>query len=90
MTSGERKILDFGDLDEFEPRQKTASLPLERKAVDHAAAFPSRERDDEGQMNIRAPEAVLKRFREMAKSERYKLGAFLEILMNAYDQRHNG
>jgi len=33
---------------------------------------------------------VLKRFREMAKSERYKLGAFLEILMNAYDQRHDG
>jgi len=87
--SGERKNLDFGNLDEFEPRQKTAPLPVERKAVDQVTAFPSRERDDEAQMNIRAPEAVLNRFREMAKSERYKHGAFLEILMNAYEQRHD-
>jgi CHAD domain-containing protein len=89
MISGERKTLDFGSLDEFEPRQKTTPLPLERKAVDQATAFPSREREDEAQMNIRASGAVLNRFRQMAKGERYKLGAFLEILMNHYEQRAN-
>lgn len=91
MTT-ERKPLDFGNLDEFEPRpakpEKARATPAaEKKAVDQVAAFPSRESSDEGQMNIRAPEPVLERFRAMAKADRYKLGAFLEILMNAYEQK---
>ena len=90
--STERKPLDFGDLDEFEPRpaapQKARTKPAaDKKAVDEIAAFPSRESSDEGQMNIRASESVLDRFRVMAKADRYTYGAFLEILMDAYEQR---
>lgn len=92
MTT-ERKPLDFGDLDDFDTRPKAAPQPAEsraaeRKAVDQMAAFPSRERSDEAQMNIRASAPVLNRFREMAKRERYKLGAFLEIMMDAYEHRN--
>ena len=38
-------------------------------------------------MNIKAPAATLARFRQLAKSERYRHGEFLEILMNAYEGR---
>lgn len=93
MTS-ERKPIDFGnlgDLDEFEPKptkpeKGRASPAAAKKAIDQVAAFPSRETSDEGQMNVRAPEAVLSRFRAMAKADRYTLGAFLEILMDQYEQ----
>lgn len=89
MTT-ERKPLDFGDLDDFQPRakdEKSKPKDAERKAIDQVAAFPSRERDDDGQMNIKGSEAILRRFRDMAKAERYKHGEFLEILMNAYEQK---
>ncbi|RZF63478.1 hypothetical protein EWE75_15640 [Sphingomonas populi] len=91
----ERKPIDFGGLDDFDTRPKaTPQTPetkvAERKAVDQMAGFPSRERSDEGQINIRAQEQVLNRFREMAKKERYKLGAFLEIMMDVYEQRNGG
>lgn len=88
MTT-ERKPLDFGDLDEFQPRPKNERAKpqeAERKAIDQVAGFPSREREDEAQMNIKASDAILTRFRTMAKAERYKLGEFLEILMNAYER----
>ena len=88
MTNGQRRPLEFGDLDEFTPRQKPAMpAAVERKAVDQAAAFPSRERADDSQMNIKAPVATLTRFRKLAKSERYTLGEFLEILMDAYEKK---
>lgn len=83
---GERKALDFNGLDDFEPRKRDKIAPIEeRKAIDKISTFPSRERSDEGQINIRAPSDVLQRFRQMAKKERYTLGAFLEILMKSYD-----
>jgi len=93
--SSERKPIDFGglgDLDEFQPKpakpeRARATPAATKKAVDQITAFPSRESGDEGQMNVRAPEAVLARFRAMAKADRYTLGAFLEILMDAYEQR---
>jgi hypothetical protein len=89
--AGERKTLDFEGLDDFAPRSPVATPPqAERKAVDQVAAFPSRERPDEAQMNIKAPAAILERFRRMAKKERYKHGEFLEILMDAYEGRGGG
>ncbi len=88
MMTGQRRSLDFGELDGFTPRPKpTAPAAAERKAVDQAAAFPSRERADDAQMNIKAPAATLARFRQLAKSERYRHGEFLEILMDAYESR---
>ena len=91
MTNGQRRPLDFGELDEFTPRQK-AAMPaaVERKAVDQVAAFPSRERADDSQMNIKAPVATLTRFRKLAKGERYTLGEFLGILMDAYEEKLGG
>ncbi|WP_066819095.1 hypothetical protein [Frigidibacter mobilis] len=90
MTSS-RKPLDFGSLDDFDtPKsggiEKEVFAPIaEKKAVDRVSAFPSRERLDDSQLNIKAPEEVARRFRAMAKAERYTHGAFLEILMDAYD-----
>ncbi|WP_390264810.1 hypothetical protein [Halodurantibacterium flavum] len=93
MMAGERKPLDFGSLDDFDTPKRSkieaeVFAPLDtKKAVDQASAFPSRERPDDAQINIKAPAAVLHRFRSMAKKERYTLGAFLEILMEAYDEK---
>jgi len=87
----DRKSLDFGELDDFEPRPKAQPtnprVPMEMKAVDRVAGFPSREALQEGQLNIKAPIDVLDRFKAMAKAERYKYGDFLEILMNSYERR---
>jgi hypothetical protein len=89
--TGERKALDFEGLDDFTPRRPAAAPPqAERKAVDLLASFPSRERSDEAQMNIKGPAALLERFRCMAKKERYKHSDFLEILMDAYEGRGGG
>ncbi len=90
MTSS-RKPLDFGSLDDFDtPKsggiEKEVFAPIdEKKAVDRVSAFPSRERLDDDQINIKGPTEVLHRFRAMAKAERYKHSTFLEILMDAYD-----
>ena len=86
--SRERKLLDFGGLDDFDPPPNSlaASGSEERRAIDRASEFPSRERSEEAQMNVRAPSAVLNRFRSMAKGERYTYGAFLEILMDQYEK----
>lgn len=87
--TGERRTLDFGDLDEFTPRPKPEPLTqdIERKAIDRTSAFPSRERAEDTQINIKASADVLDRFRLLAKAERYRHGDFLEILMNAYTER---
>ncbi len=83
--STERKTLDFSELDEFKPRQaKTALNTVECKEIDRAVTFPSREQSDESQINIKASIAIIKRFKSMAKPERYRHGDFLEILMNTY------
>jgi hypothetical protein len=84
--TGERRTLDFGDLDEFAPRPKAQhpTQVIERKAIDQHSTFPSRERAEDTQINIKASADVLNRFRLLAKSERYKHGDFLKILMDAY------
>jgi len=89
--SNERKTLDFGDLDEFEPRAPAAAPNrAEQKAIDKTSSFPSRERSDDDQINIKTSAAILDRFRRMAKAERYKHGEFLEVLMNAYEEGRGG
>lgn len=84
----DRKALDFGGLDDFEPRPKPqVASPAAKKAVDRVAGFPSREAGEDSQINIKASTAVLERFKAMAKAERYKHGEFLQVLMDAYESR---
>jgi hypothetical protein len=87
-----RQALDFDDLDDFDdfqPKQQVPEKPAEQmqKAIDKLSAFPSREQADDSQMNIKASQDILDRFRAMAKAERYRHGEFLEILMNAYEEK---
>ncbi|WP_273783773.1 MULTISPECIES: hypothetical protein [unclassified Bartonella] len=85
--STERKPLNFSELDDFKPRQTQSSLNIvQRKEIDKAATFPSREQSVEIQLNIKASVNIINRFKLMAKQERYRHGDFLEILMNAYKQ----
>lgn len=82
----DRKALNFDDLDDFEPRSPVARQTI-RKSIDRTTGFPSREPNEDGQINIKAPVALLERFKAMAKAERYKHGEFLEILMDFYEKR---
>nr|WP_015060447.1 hypothetical protein [Bartonella sp. TT0105]ADN97100.1 hypothetical protein [Bartonella sp. TT0105] len=85
--STERKPLNFSELNDFKPRQAKSSFnTVERKEIDRATTFPSREQSDEAQINIKTSVAIINRFKLMAKQERYRHGDFLEILMNAYKQ----
>ncbi|CAN7667567.1 hypothetical protein LJR030_002884 [Rhizobium sp. LjRoot30] len=86
--SDSRKNLDFGGLDDFQPRPKpAANPPAVHKAVDKVSSFPSRETDEDAQINIKASSTSIARFRAMAKAERYRHGEFLELLMDAYEKR---
>lgn len=49
------------------------------------AGFPSREPVDDTTLTIRLPRVQAHRYRHLAKADRYTLGAFLEILMDAYE-----
>ncbi|WP_157084638.1 hypothetical protein [Sphingomonas pituitosa] len=85
--SDRRSTLDFGALSDFapKPRQPAPEHEQAQVAVDRHSGFPSRERADESQINIRAPADVLDRFKAMAKKDRYTYGAFLEILMDRFE-----
>ncbi|WP_413154797.1 hypothetical protein [Bartonella sp. cb54] len=86
--NNERKPLNFSDLEDFEPRKNVSdTYALKRKEIDKTTAFPSREKSDDEQINIKAHADIVSRFRTMAKKERYRHGEFLEILMNAYEQK---
>lgn len=91
MTDSARKALDFGGLDDFQPtgpiERPDVTADEQRRVVDRASAFPSREADAEGQLNIRASREMLTRFKAAAKKERYTYGAFLEILLDNYEGR---
>lgn len=85
MTENTRQALNFGDLDDFDVvKPKTIEKERVEKKIQKTSEFPSRESSVEDQINIRASKKVLDRFRKMAKEERYKHGAFLEILMENY------
>lgn len=60
--------------------QHDSTLPPE-------AGFPSREPVDEAQLNIKLSPAEAARFRQLAKADRYTLGAFLTLLMDGYEGR---
>lgn len=87
MMSDRRSTLDFGALADFAPRSRNPAPEQEQVqvAVDRHSAFPSRERAEESQINVRAPADVLDRFKAMAKKDRYTYGAFLEILMDRFE-----
>lgn len=92
-----RQPLDLGKLDQFTPRprdghntgnDRTASdAPAMPTGGDEFAGFPSREPVEEAQLNIKLPRAEAARFRQMAKADRYTLGAFLTLLMDRYEGR---
>ena len=86
----ERKSLNLEELEEFSPRTKAPLHPKDSlRAVDDVAAFPSRERLDDAQINIKAPNAIISNFRQLARKERYKHGEFLEVLMSAYEAKRS-
>ena len=68
-------------------RAPTATSGRARQAVDRASSFPSREAPDEGQLNMRGPNAVLDRFKALCKADRRKYADMLEILMDLYDEQ---
>ena len=67
------------------PDQTAAERP--GRDWEREAGPPSREPVDEVSVTIRMPRAQAMRFRALAKEERYKLGAFLERLMDHYEDR---
>lgn len=91
MMNEARKPLDFGGLDDFDlpaPKARVQKpIQVTKKAVDLAATFPSREAEDDIQINIKASSDIVDRFRAMSKAERYKYGEFLQILMDAYSKK---
>lgn len=65
-------------------------MPLEnvqetsKRAIDKASHFPSRDPSTEQQINIRAPDKVLKRFRMLCRAERRTYADMLSRMMDAY------
>lgn len=86
-----RKTLDFDALNDFDvpaPKPRPSRpTPAAKKAVDVVTSFPSRDPSQDGQLNIKAPVDVLRRFQAMAKADRYTYGEFLELLLNAYTKK---
>lgn len=85
-----RSSLSFDSLSDFKPRSGAAAPSKEQ--LDAAAGWPSREPSPEvspvkeGQMNIRADEATLRRFKRLCKDDRRTYGDMLRILMDAYEK----
>ncbi|MEO4045350.1 hypothetical protein AAFN47_27475 [Hoeflea sp. CAU 1731] len=93
MSAGERQSLPMdtlSGLDDFKPRpaQRMPAISQERekRAIDEASQFPSRQAPDDDQLNIKGPKAVLDRFRGLKKTERYKYADLLEMMMDAYER----
>lgn len=90
-----RAPLSLGGLDDFQPRQK----PVEavKADIDSGAGWPSREpiaqspapvaAPREGQLNIRATEDVIERFKRLCKDDRRTYSDMLTILMDHFDGR---
>ena len=78
------------------PRQTIAGLeasPPSREELDKVSGFSSRQASPaappEQQLNLRLPADQARRFRALAREERYKLGAFLCVLMDAYENNRS-
>ena len=85
----QRKPLDLGRLgaDNFQPKP-TPSAPKERdkaQRVVSAPHFPSREAGD-SQMNIKGPEELLDRFRQIVKRDGLRASGLLQRALDAYER----
>lgn len=89
----QRKPLDLGRLgaDKFKPRPSLKASEQKEKAekVPPAPAFPSREPGD-SQMNIKGPEALLDRFRQIAKKDGLRASGLLQRALDAYEREQGG
>ncbi len=84
----QRKPLDLGRLgaDQFKPRPSPKATEQKARAekVPPTPSFPSREAGD-SQMNIKGPEALLNRFREIAKRDGLRASGLLQRALDAYE-----
>ena len=77
------------ELDDFTPRLKEEQgSKLTTRAIDSVSTFPSREASSDGQLNLKGPRTILERFKAMCKADRRAYYDMLEILMNAYENKH--
>ncbi len=74
------RSLDLDRLKQFEPGEGTASAPPMEPD-----RWPSREPMRDGQISIKAPVAVIARFRRLCKDDRRTYADMLDILMKAYE-----
>jgi hypothetical protein len=86
--SEHRKPLDLSKLN-LAPAPQTAAPRPEPLPLYEPAAWPSRESRREVQINIRAPEEVIQRFKDLAYWQRLNQAKALEFLLDFYD-RHKG
>ena len=78
------------DLTDFQPRKpdiQQNTKAKDKKAIDKTTKFPSRERDEMVQINVRAPAHIADRFKSLCKDERWPSYKMLEILMDAYEAK---
>lgn len=85
----QRKPLDLGHLgaDNFQPKP-SQSAPKEREKAQRVASaphFPSREAGD-SQMNIKGPEELLNRFRQIVKRDGLRASGLLQRALDAYER----
>jgi hypothetical protein len=87
MTAKRRPRPAIPGIEDFQPRlHKPYGSPAAiRKVIDEVSQFPSREAVDDDQINIKGPRAVLDRFRNLRKSERYKYADLLSMMMDAFE-----
>jgi hypothetical protein len=86
----QRKPLDLGRLgaDNFQPKP-TPSAPREKaQRVVSAPSFPSREAGD-SQMNIKGPEELLNRFRQIVKRDGLRASGLLQRALDAYEREQS-
>jgi len=86
MGEGQRQSLDFGVLNDFQPRPQRSRPPNDRKAIDQTSAFPSREAGEEGQINIKGDRDSIERFRAIAKRDGLRLIGLLSRALDAYER----
>lgn len=89
IGQGERTPLNLDDLSDFEPKppKRKEEQIADKKAVDKAATFPSREASAEGQLNIQGPKHILDRFKSVCKADRRPYYDMLEILMDSFEEK---
>ena len=92
MNKGDRTTFEIPNLDDeledFSPRTPHKGNTIKREQIDEVASFPSREPNNEGQLNIKGPSKVLDRFRALRKSERYPYVELLDMMMDAYENKN--